>query len=155
MLVSAIHQRESATGMHMSPPSRTSLPSLHPPPPHHLLGCHRNQCSGAGDSLARPPGRCFSPWADGEVGRRTGEGASVAGTTLGAFVRSIVVPASASERFSSLSRSHSSTAAEPGLTLGQPALYFRAPSHFTLAIVSVGCQGTCVHPLPPAGRSPL
>ena len=38
VLTSAIHQCESVTGMHMSPPSRTSL--LHPPHPT-PLGCHR------------------------------------------------------------------------------------------------------------------
>ena len=38
VLVSAIHQHESATGIHMSPPSSTSLP---PPTPSHPLGCHK------------------------------------------------------------------------------------------------------------------
>ena len=38
VLVSAIHQHKSATGIHMSPPCRTSSP---PPTPSHPLGCHR------------------------------------------------------------------------------------------------------------------
>ena len=38
VLVSAIQQHESATGIHMSPPSGTSLP---PPTPSTPPGCHR------------------------------------------------------------------------------------------------------------------
>ena len=36
VLVSAIHQHESARGIHVSPPSRTPLPSLSPPHPSRL-----------------------------------------------------------------------------------------------------------------------
>lgn len=50
------------------------------------------------------------------MGRRVGEGDRVSGTALGAFTGSIMVPISASERFSNLPTSHCLSVAEPGLT---------------------------------------
>ena len=59
VLASAIHQRKSAKGVHVSPPSWPSLP---PPTPSHPLGCYRALVWASWVTQKTPVGYLFYMW---------------------------------------------------------------------------------------------
>ena len=59
VLVTAIHQHESATGIHMSPPFWASLPG---PSPSHPLGCHGALSCACCVTQKNFPGYQFYTW---------------------------------------------------------------------------------------------